>query len=68
MGLASELRFGENPLQFKATFHLNNNVISVKQCYRHTNPSGWLTSYGIFIKLCGRNKAGGEENYAELAA
>lgn len=28
MGLASELRFWENPLQFKATFHLNNNIIS----------------------------------------
>lgn len=40
MGLACELRFWENPLQFKATFHLNNNnnILSVKQCYRHTSP------------------------------
>lgn len=30
VGLASELIFWENPLQFKATFHFkNNNIISV---------------------------------------
>lgn len=29
MGLARELIFWENPLQFKATFHFNNNIISV---------------------------------------
>lgn len=29
MGLARELIFWENPLQFKDTFHFNNNIISV---------------------------------------
>lgn len=61
MGLASQLIFWENSLQFKATFHVNNNI-SVNSV---TDTPTQLLADELWHfykkKICGRNKAGGEE-------
>lgn len=51
---------GEPPFSLRPLF-ISTTTLSPGTVLQTHQPSSWLTSYGIFIKICGRNKAGGEE-------